>query len=129
MEPNINLFGIGFNEIEGKIEGLKDYRYSIAIENDTTTNGITEKLFDCFLSGVIPIYYGASNLKEHFNMDSILTFNNLKELKDILLNLKGKKGIEFYNNNLNSIKENFNITKNLWFDNDIFFDRYLKELL
>ena len=62
-------------------------------------------------------------------MDSILTFNNLKELKDILLNLKGKKGIEFYNNNLNSIKENFNITKNLWFDNDIFFDRYLKELL
>lgn len=129
MEPNINLFGVGFNEIEGKIEGLKDYRYSVAIENDTTTNGITEKIYDCFLSGVIPIYYGASNLKEYFNMDSILTFNNLEELKDILLNLKGEKGVEFYNNNLNSVKENFNITKNLWFDNDIFFDRYLKELL
>lgn len=128
-EFDVDLFGVGFNEIEGKIEGLKDYRYSIAIENDITPNYITEKIFDCFLSGVIPIYYGAPNLEEYFNMDSILIFNSIEELKNILLSIRGENGIKFYNNNLNSIQENFIKAKNLWYDNDVFFNTYLKNLL
>jgi len=128
MKPDIDLFGIGFNEIEGKIEGLKDYKYSISIENALTPNYITEKVFDCFLTGTIPIYYGAPNIGEYFDLNGILTFNTLPGLVKILDKLK-LEGDDFYSKNILAIKNNFETAKKIWFDNDIFFDRYLKELL
>lgn len=41
-----------------KIETLKNYRYSIVIEN--SQEYMSEKLFDCLFAGTIPVYVGAN---------------------------------------------------------------------
>lgn len=52
--------------IGDKIAVLKEYKYCICYENTRDIKGyITEKIFDCFEAGVIPIYLGASNV-EHY---------------------------------------------------------------
>ena len=73
-KDKIDIFGVGFNEIKGKIIGLEDYRFSVAIENENKNNWATEKISDCFLTGVIPIFYGCPNIGDYFDMNGIITF-------------------------------------------------------
>ncbi|WP_417337338.1 glycosyltransferase family 10 domain-containing protein [Halobacteriovorax marinus] len=52
--------------VDKKKETLEKYNFAICYENITGLNGyITEKIFDCFFAGTIPIYWGASNVTEH----------------------------------------------------------------
>ncbi len=51
---------------DDKMETLKNYRFSICYENMTHIKGyITEKIFDCFAAGTIPVYLGASNITDY----------------------------------------------------------------
>jgi alpha(1,3/1,4) fucosyltransferase len=51
---------------EDKIGTIKHYRFCICYENMKDTPGyITEKIFDCFAAGVIPVYWGASNVQDY----------------------------------------------------------------
>ena len=52
----MTVFGRGYDPIEFKIDGLKDYRFSVVIENCKRDYWFTEKLIDCFVTGTIPIY-------------------------------------------------------------------------
>jgi hypothetical protein len=49
-----------------KYEGLKNYKYSICIENCRKKNYFTEKFTDALLCWTIPIYYGCSNISNFF---------------------------------------------------------------
>jgi hypothetical protein len=101
-----DIYGRGLNYIEYKLQGLKDYRFSLVVENSKDT--FTEKLIDCFVTGTIPIYYGAqTEVRTIFNSDGILFFNNIEEFEKLipeftLINYLKKE---------NAIKENFNIAK------------------
>ena len=45
---------------------LAKYRFSICYENVGELKGyITEKIFDCFFAGTVPVYWGASNICEY----------------------------------------------------------------
>ncbi|MCI5052397.1 MAG: glycosyltransferase family 10 [Simkaniaceae bacterium] len=47
-----------------KIATLQDYRFAICYENTKALTGyITEKIFDCFAAGCVPIYLGAPNVQ------------------------------------------------------------------
>ena len=49
--------------VESKLDTLSEYRFSVCYENVQSIPGyITEKIFDCFLSGSIPIYWGPPNI-------------------------------------------------------------------
>ncbi len=49
-----------------KIDKLKEYKFSICYENMRDVKGyITEKIFDCFAAGVVPVYWGASNVTDY----------------------------------------------------------------
>ncbi|MBK9590965.1 MAG: hypothetical protein IPO32_05465 [Crocinitomicaceae bacterium] len=63
---DFDLFGRGFNPIEGKLEGLAEFKYSIAIENYSGPDYWTEKIQDAYLSWCMPIYYGCPNLEKYF---------------------------------------------------------------
>ena len=58
-------------------DSLKDYRYSIIVENDITPYRFTEKILNCFASMTIPIYIGASNIGKFFNSNGIIQINEL----------------------------------------------------
>lgn len=113
---NIKLFGRGHNplpenheigEYDGKILVLKDFAFSLVIENHVQDNYFSEKLLDCLLTGTIPIYHGCKKISEYFNMDGIITFKDKDDLIKIIQNLN----IEKYNKKIEIVKENFNLAK------------------
>lgn len=53
-------------------EALKDFRYSIVVENFSDPYYFTEKLLNCFASMTVPVYIGASKVGEFFNTDGII---------------------------------------------------------
>ena len=49
-----------------KIDVLKNYKFCICYENIKNISGyITEKIFDCFRSGCVPVYWGADNITDY----------------------------------------------------------------
>jgi glycosyltransferase involved in cell wall biosynthesis len=120
-----DLYGVGYNEINGKILGLKDYYFSIAIENGDLKNYFTEKILDCFLTGTIPIYKGCPNIEDYFDKNGIITFNDKEELSEIISNLTP----EIYQSKLESIKRNYETALKWRWDNDIYFEKYLKDII
>ncbi len=118
---------VDWNNPVEKIDGLKDYRYEIVVENEFPYF-LTEKHLDCMLTGTIPIIWGHKDTKqwEGFNTDGMIFFNNAEELYDILKSetLTDK----FYNSKLDAIKHNFKeCEKHLSFG-DILWNSGLKEL-
>lgn len=122
---DIDIFGVGINPIKGKIDGLKNYRFSIAIENSVYNNLFTEKILDCFLTGTIPIYYGCPNIDKFFNTNGFYIFHTVEELLYIIKNLTPRD----YYDKINIIKENFDKALQLRYNNDIYFDKYFKDLI
>jgi glycosyltransferase involved in cell wall biosynthesis len=120
-----DVFGVGIREIMGKIEALKDYRFSIAIENGKCKNYFTEKILDCFLTGTIPIYHGCPNINEFFDIRGFYTFETFEELLEIINSLTEKD----YESRHEFVKTNFKIADQWWYDNNKFFDKYIKPLL
>ena len=104
----MDVFGRGYTPVEFKIEGLKDYRFSVVIENCKRDYWFTEKLIDCFATGTIPIYWGCPSIGDFFNTDGMLLFDNMEELEFILENCDES----LYESKLESIRENFEKCKN-----------------
>ncbi len=89
-----------------KIHACKEYMFSIAIENCKEDYYFSEKIVDCFLTGVVPIYWGCPSIDKFFNPKGILTFNTIEELYYILKNQENL--YEFYLENRDGvIKENY----------------------
>ena len=58
---------------------LSKYKFSICFENSITAGYISEKIFDCFYAGTIPIYYGDPNVKESIDPDSFIDFRKFDD--------------------------------------------------
>jgi hypothetical protein len=71
----LHWYGNGVNEIEKKSDIIFKSRYHIAIENDSRNNLVSEKLYDSFLGLAFPIYYGAPNVNELFDKDSLISID------------------------------------------------------
>jgi len=96
---NVDIFGL--NIWQPINISLEDYMFSIVIENYQDDLYFTEKILNCFATGTVPIYLGARNIKEKFNIDGIIQFHSLNEL----INLKLDEGVYF--SKLQAIKDNF----------------------
>ena len=122
----ISLYGNGSNRpIEWKSDALADYRYSITIENSQAKWYFTEKILDCFATGTVPIYWGASNIGEFFDIRGIITFDKIEELPEIFLNLSEYD----YKQRLPYIKHNFEEVKQYHIYEDWMFENIYKKLL
>lgn len=52
--------------VDSKFDTFSQYKFAICYENIKNQPGyITEKIFDAFFSGCVPVYWGADNIKEH----------------------------------------------------------------
>ena len=65
-----------------KIKFLTSYKFSIAMENSGSDGYLSEKIFQSFLSGTIPIYYGDYMLEEYFNPKSFILIKGEKDLQN-----------------------------------------------
>ena len=120
----MDVFGRSYNPINFKIDGLKDYRFSVVIENCKRDYWFTEKLIDCFATGTIPIYWGCPSIGDFFNTDGMLIFDNMDELETILNDCNE----DFYNSKLDVIRENFDKSKNFLLPDEHVY-KFIKENL
>jgi hypothetical protein len=108
FSQNIDLIcGRGYKPIDRKIEALKNYRFSLIIENDNNNFFFSEKLIDCLITGTIPVYYG-SNLKHIFDYKGFIIINSLEDFNKILSQINE----ETYLQKISHIKNNFELAKN-----------------
>lgn len=73
---SVDVYGRGYKFIPSKLDALKDYRFSIVIENCQVDGYFTEKLIDCFVTGTMPLYYGSQSVDEIFDHSGFGTFDN-----------------------------------------------------
>ena len=102
----MDVYGRGYNPIDNKIVGLKDYMFSLIIENDRTENWFTEKIIDCLVTGTVHLYWGCDNIGDYFDTRGFIQFNTIEEFKVVLESLSEEK----YNNMLPFIKNNFKLS-------------------
>lgn len=107
LNDNVDQYGLGYKYIYNKADGLRSYAFSIVVENIKVDNYFTEKIIDCFLTGVIPIYYGTNNIKDIFDSNGIIFFNDINELETIIKSLS----IDNYNSRIDAVKYNYEKAK------------------
>ena len=117
----MDVFGRGINEIPNKEIGLKDYRFSFAIENATYDTYFTEKILDCFATGTVPIYMGTKKVSEYFNPDGIIFFDGTFDFLTLTE--------ELYQSKIDAIKDNFERVQKYSVLDDWIFDNYLKDYI
>lgn len=103
----LDVYGRGYNPIDYKLNALKDYGYSIIIENSKIDYYFTEKLIDSFMTGTIPIYWGCPSIGNFFNLDGMIIVSDINSLLSEIKSLS----LEKYNSMLPAIKENFELGK------------------
>lgn len=128
LNHSFDMYGVGFNEIKGKVEALRDYRFSIVMENAYLDNWATEKIGDCFHTGTIPIYYGCPNIGTMFDQDGIITFSTAEELKVILRDLS-LNGERIYNEKLPAVRANFERVKEYSMNLDQWFTKFIEPII
>ena len=99
MPEQFDLYGLGWDysvkSYRGKVKSKEPvyarYKFAICYENTTRVNGyITEKIFDCFRGGCVPIYLGADNVSDLIPPDTFIDrrdFGSYEELLDFLLSI------------------------------------------
>jgi hypothetical protein len=81
-----------------KNETLSGYTFALCFENMILKGRITEKLFDCFFAGTVPVYLGAPDVADHVPSDCFIDmrrFLDYRELRDFLRSL-GAREIQAY---------------------------------
>lgn len=70
--PEMQVFGHGRRHMDDKAEAVDRFRYHLAIENHVAPHHITEKLSDPFLGLSLPFYFGAPNVFDYFDEQSLI---------------------------------------------------------
>jgi hypothetical protein len=118
---HIDVFGRGYKPFDSKAEILKPYRYAIVIESWVGEDYFSEKLIDAISMGCVPIYNGCPNIKDYFNKSGILTFDTLKAMENILINVTSKHD---YNMRMDAIVNNFELCKQYQCAEDWIYENY-----
>jgi hypothetical protein len=91
--------------VKSKREVLIKYKFAICYENARDISDyITEKIFDCFFAGCVPVYWGAPNITKHIPADTFIDkrkFRTYEELYGYLRNMPDNEYLDY----LHAIKE------------------------
>ena len=106
------IFGLGFPSYKGSIANkksvLESFKFSICYENGRDIPGyITEKIFDSFFAGCVPIYWGANNILDYVPEQCFVdkrNFSTYEELYNFINDISDRD----YLNYLESIERYLN---------------------
>lgn len=100
------LFASDYPSYKGVVDSKKPvltkYKFAICYENACDISGyITEKIFDCFFAGCVPIYWGADNIAEHIPPVCFIDkreFETYEELYKYIDNMSDEEYIGYLDN-------------------------------
>ena len=87
--------------VETKYPVLSNYNFAISFENCIMPGYITDRIFDCFFAGTVPVYWGAPDIEDYIPEECFIDmrdFKNYAELRQFLKSLT-KSEIESYKEN------------------------------
>ncbi|RLA80155.1 MAG: hypothetical protein DRG78_11535 [Epsilonproteobacteria bacterium] len=92
-----------FSSYQGMVDNKKDvmerYKFSICYENLKDVPGyITEKIFDSFFAGCVPIYWGANNITDYIPKDCFIDkrdFNSYEKLYEFMINMTDEDYLKY----------------------------------
>lgn len=129
---HITLYGPGWSKKEhpsycGYIDDKKDayyyHKFALSLENMHDVRGyITEKIFDCFDLGIVPIYWGASDIEEYVPKECFIDyskFGSMEELAEYLFNMDESE----YNKYLEAIQKLLHSDIDILFSSDTFYEQ------
>lgn len=100
----IDFYGTGWDgskhpcyrgKVERKYEVFWNYRFALCFENIKNVSGyVTEKILDCFTSGIVPVYAGAKNADEYIPKECYIDywqFDSEGQLADYLHSVDEKQ--------------------------------------
>lgn len=68
---------------DSKLETLSQYRFSLCFENMPMTGYITEKIFDCFYAGTVPVYLGAKDIDQQVPSGAYIDMRKFKTYEEM----------------------------------------------
>jgi len=74
--------------VKTKLEFLKQYKFTIAFENEIKDGWTTEKLTHPLFVNSIPIYFGNKKVDEDFNTKSFINYNDFKDMNEFIEYIK-----------------------------------------
>lgn len=88
INKKFKLFKYNFKVYKGKVnrknEVLARYNFCLCFENVANHKGyITEKIFDCFFAGTIPIYKGANNILKYIPQKCFIDYNQFNSTAEL----------------------------------------------
>ena len=114
--------------VKSKRETYENYKFAICYENARDISGwITEKIFDCFFAGCVPVYWGAPNVTDHIPADTFIdkrNFNSYEELYSYLKNMTDNEYIGY----LDAIKKFIKSDKIYPFSAECFAETIINEI-
>ena len=121
LQDKVDLFGTGRpNQLRDKEDGLRDYMFSVSIENDDSDTYFTEKLTDNFAMGTVPVYWGSRKVVEkYFDPRGVIFLEDDPELNSL--------SKEKYESMMPYIEKNFELALQLPIAEDYIFETYLKK--
>ena len=77
------LMSIYKGACDSKYEALSQYKFSLCFENMAMKGYVTEKIFDCFYAGTIPLYLGATDITDLIPADAYIDCRRLSSWEQI----------------------------------------------
>lgn len=95
-----NIFAPKFKSYKGTVKSkqvtLSEYKFSICYENAEKLSGyITEKIFDCFFAGCVPIYWGAPNISDSIPDNCFIDRRLFKSHEELYSFIKNMSELEY----------------------------------
>jgi hypothetical protein len=116
-------------QVDKKRPVLERYRFSMCYENARDIPGyITEKIFDCFFAGCVPVYWGANNVADHIPKECFIDkrdFKGYEELYHYMKNMSDREYLRY----LDSIESFLKSEKGYKFSSDYFVKTVTEALL
>ena len=68
---------------DDKIETISTSKFSLAYENTSFPDYVSEKIFDVMAAGSVPIYAGAPNITDYFPKACFISYNDFKSHEEL----------------------------------------------
>tara|TARA_B100000965_G_scaffold166375_1_gene138678 strand:- start:15619 stop:16548 length:930 start_codon:yes stop_codon:yes gene_type:complete len=92
----------GRGDQKKKLDYMKLFKFNIAFENSISNGYVTEKILHSFYAKSLPIYWGDKKVKDDFNSDAFLFYNDFKNEESLITEIIN------INNNKNTYLEYIN---------------------
>jgi hypothetical protein len=91
LRPNVYLEAarrVYQGPARSKSEVLGQYTFAVCFENMKLHGWVTEKIFDCFFAGTVPVYWGAPNIEDYVPAECFIDMRNFTDYNDLRRHLR-----------------------------------------